>query len=57
MRTADTHVALQDELDEMRVARRAAQAYEAWKQDPDHARPWEEVEADLVAEGQLDANG
>jgi prevent-host-death family protein len=50
-------VALQEELDDLRAGRRAAAAYEAWKADPDRGRPWEEVEADLVAEGLLDARG
>jgi PHD/YefM family antitoxin component YafN of YafNO toxin-antitoxin module len=48
-------VALQDELDDLRAARRAAEAYEAWKSDRSRGRPWEEVEAELVAEGLLDA--
>jgi len=51
----DDFVAIQDELDDLRAARRAAEAYEAWKADPDRGRPWEEVEAELVAEGLLDA--
>ena len=51
----DDFVALQDELDDLRAARRAAQAYEAWKNDPSRGRPWEEVEAELIAEGLLDA--
>ncbi len=48
-------LALQDELDDLRAGRRAAEAYEAWKADPGRGRPWEEVEAELVAEGLLDA--
>ncbi len=48
-------VALQDELDDLRAARRAAETYEAWKRDRSRGRPWEEVEAELVAEGLLDA--
>ena len=51
----DDFVALQDELDDLRATRRAAQAYEAWKNDPNRGRPWEEVEAELVAEEFLDA--
>jgi PHD/YefM family antitoxin component YafN of YafNO toxin-antitoxin module len=47
-------VALKDELDDLRAARRAAEAYEAWKSDPSWGRSWDEVEADLVAEGLLD---
>ena len=51
----DDFVALQEELEELRASRRAAVAYEAWKRDPDRARPWAEVEAGLVDEGLLDA--
>ena len=47
-------VALQEELDDLRAGRRAAAVYEAWKKDPSRARPWEEVEAELIAEGLLD---
>lgn len=48
------YVALQEEIDDLRATRRAAEAYEAWKQDPGRAKPWEGVEAELVAEGLLD---
>jgi PHD/YefM family antitoxin component YafN of YafNO toxin-antitoxin module len=51
----DDFVALQDQLDDLRAARRAAEAYEAWKNDRGRGRPWEEVEAELIAEGLLDA--
>lgn len=47
--------ALQDDLDDLRAARRAAVAYEAWKRDPSLGRPYSEVRAELVAEGLLDA--
>lgn len=46
--------ALQDELDDLRAGRRAAEAYEAWKQDPSWGTPYEEFRAELVAEGSLD---
>lgn len=48
-------VSLQGELDDLRAARRAAEAYQAWKEQPGRGRPWEEVEAELVNEGLLDA--
>ena len=51
----DDFVALQDELDDLRAARRAAQTYEDWKNDPSRGRPWDEVKAELIAEGLLDA--
>ncbi len=47
-------LALQEELDDLRAGRRAAEAYEAWKADPSRGTPWEEVEAELIAEGLLD---
>ena len=45
---------LQDELDDLRAGRRAVEAYEGWKADPSRGRPFEEVEAELIAEGLLD---
>jgi prevent-host-death family protein len=53
----DDFLALQEELDDLRASRRAAEAYAAWQADPGRGRPWEEVEAELVAEGLLDARG
>lgn len=47
--------ALQDDLDDLRAARRAAVAYEAWKRDPSLGTPLDQVEAELRAEGLLDA--
>ena len=46
--------ACQDQTDDLCATRRATEAYEAWKQDPGRAKPWEEIEAELVAEGLLD---
>jgi prevent-host-death family protein len=51
----EDYVALQEELDELRAAQRAQAALERWRRDPSTARPWEEVEAELVADGLLDA--
>ena len=48
------YVALREQLDDLRAARRAAEAYEAWKQEPSRARPWREIEEELIAEGLLD---
>ena len=50
----EDYLALQEELLDLRAARRAAAAYEAWKQDPSLGRPWEEIEQELAAEGLLD---
>lgn len=46
-------LALQDELDDLRAARRATAIYAEWKQDPSSARPYTEFRAELVAEGVL----
>lgn len=43
----EDYIALQDELDDLRSARRAQAALEAWRKDPSLARPWEEVKAEL----------
>jgi prevent-host-death family protein len=43
----EDYIALQDELDDLRAARRAQAALEAWRKDPSLARPWEEVKAEL----------
>jgi prevent-host-death family protein len=45
---------LQDELDDLRAARRAEVAYQEWLRDPSSARSLEDVEADLKAMGLLD---
>ena len=47
-------VALQEELDDMRAARRAHVALEEWRRDPSTARPYAEVRAELIADGLLD---
>jgi prevent-host-death family protein len=45
---------LQDELDDLRSARRVAVVYETWKQNPPAGRAWEEVKTDLINRGLLD---
>jgi len=51
----DDFAALEDELDDLRAARRAGAAYEEYKRDPGQAIPWEQLETELVAEGLVDA--
>jgi prevent-host-death family protein len=51
----DDYLALQDELEDLRAARHAAEALEAWERDPSRGRSYAEVRAELVKEGQLDA--
>ena len=47
-------VALQDEIDDLRAARRAGAAYEEYKQDSSQAVSYEAFRAELVTEGLLD---
>jgi prevent-host-death family protein len=49
----DDFLALQKELDELRVARRARQVYEQWQRNSTGARPYAKVRRELVAEGLL----
>jgi prevent-host-death family protein len=42
-----------EELEDLRDALDALEAYEAHQQDPSAARPWQEVRAELAAEGLL----
>jgi prevent-host-death family protein len=50
----EDYEAIQDELDDRRAAKRAEALYEAWKQNPESAEPWEEVRSDLIQDGRLD---
>lgn len=48
-------LALQEELDDLRAAKRADAIYDAFLADPSSAQPWDEIRAELIAEGKLDA--
>jgi prevent-host-death family protein len=45
---------IQDELDDVRAARRVSAIYDAWKADSSIGRPWEEAKEELIAAGKLD---
>lgn len=45
---------LEEMLEDLRDIREAQSALEEWRRDPSTARPWEEVKADLLADGLLD---
>lgn len=45
---------IQEELEDLRIARRAGVAYEAWKKNPDTGKPYKEIRDQLVDEGLLD---
>ena len=47
-------VALQEELDDLRAARRADAAFEEYLYNSAAAQLWEEIRARLAAEGRLD---
>ncbi len=51
----EAFLALQEEFDEWRSAQQAQAVLDAWRKDPSIARPWAQVEAELVANGLLDA--
>lgn len=52
----EDYIALQNELEELRAARRAQAAYEEWLADPSTARPYNEFRDELIAEGRIDAD-
>ena len=49
----DDYVALQGELEDLRDARLALAELEAWKKDPSTGQNWDELRAEMVAEGLL----
>lgn len=50
----DNYLVLQEELEELRSARRAQPALERWRQDPSSGRPYTEIRQELIADGLLD---
>jgi prevent-host-death family protein len=50
----EDYEALQEELEELRAARRADVVYQAWKQDSSLGKPYHQVREELVQEGLLD---
>ncbi len=46
--------ALREELEELRSARRAQAALEAWREDAGRGRPYAAVREELIAEGLLE---
>lgn len=47
-------LALRDELDDLRAAKRADAAYDEYQRNRSSTRPWDEVRAELIAGGRLD---
>jgi prevent-host-death family protein len=50
----EDYTQLLDELDDLRAARRAAEAYAEYRAHPAGGKSWSELRADLVSEGRLD---
>ena len=51
----DDYHALQEELEELRSARRAHAALDRWRQDPASGSPYAQIRQELIADGLLDA--
>jgi prevent-host-death family protein len=51
----EDYEAIKAELDDLRAARQASAAVEAWKADPSTAMLWEDFKAELIEKGLLDA--
>ena len=45
---------LEEMLEDLHDIREAQIALDEWRRDPSTARPWEDVKADLIADGLLD---
>jgi prevent-host-death family protein len=50
----EDYAEIQDELDDLRAAHRAAEIYESWKEDASSARDMDEIERELIEQGLLD---
>jgi hypothetical protein len=50
----DFEVLQGERWDDLRAARRAGIALDAWRRDPSTGRPYSEVRAELIEEGLLD---
>lgn len=47
-------LAIRDELEQLRIARRVDELHRRWKEDPSQGRPYKDFRAELVAKGLLD---
>ncbi|HIP70962.1 MAG TPA: type II toxin-antitoxin system prevent-host-death family antitoxin [Anaerolineae bacterium] len=45
---------LEEMLEDLHDIREAQIALDEWRRDPSTARPWEDIKADLIADGLLD---
>ena len=53
----DDYLALAEELDDLRAGRRAAEILARAEGDPDAWEPWEAIRAEMLAEGDEEAEG
>ena len=51
----DAWLGVQDELEDFRTRHRIQEAIDEWRRDPSTARPWAEIQQEMIAEGLLDA--
>ena len=52
----DAWLGVQEELEEFRARQRVQAAIDEWRRDPTTARPWTEIQQEMIAEGLLDAD-
>jgi prevent-host-death family protein len=50
----DAWLGVQEELEEFRARQRVQAAIDEWRRDPTTARPWTEIQQEMIAEGLLD---
>lgn len=51
----DAWLGVQEELAEFRARQRVQAAIDEWRQDPTTARPWADIQQEMIDEGLLDA--
>lgn len=51
----DAWLGVQEELEEFRARQRVQAAIDEWRQDPTTARPWADIQQEMIDEGLLDA--
>lgn len=51
----ETWLGMQEEMEDFRTRQRIQEAIDEWSRDPSTARPWAEIQQEMIAEGLLDA--
>ena len=52
----DAWMGIQEELEDWRASQRVQEAIDEWRRNPSTARPWSEIQQEMIAEGLLDAD-